>query len=137
MKLRVCSRAFSAAVLVTLQVAGQQPQPATPDNGTPIFRTRTNLVTVDVTVRDKSGKPIEGLKASDFAVLEDGKQQKLSVFEFQKLSTEPEPPPPLTLADQAELPKAPKTTITAEAPGQVQYHNKRLLVFLFDFSSMQ
>ncbi len=104
---------------------------------TPVFRTRTNLVTVDVTVRDKSGRPIEGLKASDFAVLEDGKPQKISVFEFQKLSLDPEPPPPLSLADQLELPKAPKTTITAEAPGQVQYHNKRLLAFLFDFSSMQ
>jgi VWFA-related protein len=104
---------------------------------TPVFRTGANLVTVDVTVKDKNGKPIEGLNASDFSIFEDGKQQKLSVFEFQKLSTEPTPPPPLTLADQLEVPKAPKTTITAAAPGQVQYHNKRLLVFLFDFSSMQ
>ena len=49
---------------------------------------------------------------------------------------EPEPPEQVTLADRVELPKAPKTTITAETPGQVQYHNKRLLVFFFDFSSM-
>ncbi|MBV8844739.1 MAG: VWA domain-containing protein [Bryobacterales bacterium] len=109
----------------------------TADSGTPVFRTGTNLVTVDVTVKDKAGKVIEGLKASDFAILEDGKQQKLSVFEFQKLSSEPAPLPALTLADQLELPKAPKTTITAATPGQVQYHDKRLLVFLFDFSSMQ
>src|SRR5215469_8542037 len=123
----------SLVLMLALPVAAQQ----TPDAGTPVFRTGTNLVTVDVTVRDKSGKPIEGLKASDFTILEDGKQQKLSVFDFQKLSSEPEPPPPLSLADQLELPKAPKTTITAAAPGQVQYHDKRLLVFLFDFSSMQ
>ena len=41
---------------------------------------------VDVTVKDKSGKPIENLKQEDFTVLEDGKPQKISVFEFQKLA---------------------------------------------------
>jgi VWFA-related protein len=127
---------FVVAALIPMLLQAQQ-QTAATDAGTPIFRTGTNLVTVDVTVRDKSGKVIEGLKATDFAIFEDGKQQKLSVFDFQKLSVEPAPPPALSLADQLELPKAPKTTITAAAPGQVQYHDKRLLVFLFDFSSMQ
>jgi VWFA-related protein len=42
----------------------------------------------------------------------------------------------VTLSDQIALPKAPTTVITAEAPGEIQYHNKRLLVFYFDFSSM-
>ena len=42
----------------------------------------------------------------------------------------------LTLADQLKLPEAPKTTITTHAPGEIQYHDKRLLVFYFDFSSM-
>jgi VWFA-related protein len=109
----------------------------TPDSGVPVFRTGATLIPVDVTVKDKSGKPVDGLKASDFSILEDGKPQKISVFEFQKLSIELEPPPTLSLADQLELPKTPKTTITVAAPGQVQYHNKRLLVFFFDFSSMQ
>jgi VWFA-related protein len=48
-----------------------------------------------------------------------------------------QPPPEVTLSDRIALPKAPVTTITAESPGQIQYHNKRLLVFFFDFSSMQ
>jgi VWFA-related protein len=103
----------------------------------PVFRTGATLIPVDVTVKDKAGKPVEGLKAADFQIFEDGKPQKISVFEFQQLSTEIAPPPPLSLADQLELPKTPKTTITVAAPGQVQYHNKRLLVFFFDFSSMQ
>ena len=47
-----------------------------------------------------------------------------------------QPPPTITLSDQIELPKVPVTAITAESPGQIQYHNKRLLVFFFDFSSM-
>ncbi len=32
--------------------------------------------------------------------------------------------------------EVPATAITYEAPGKVQYHDKRLMVFFFDFSSM-
>ena len=122
-------RAFAIIVLLTLSAAGQQPQPT--------FSASSNLVIVDVVVRDnKSGRPIEDLKPADFTVFEDGKPQKIAVFEFQKLSEEPEPPARLALADQLKLPEAPKTVITAEKPGQVQYHDKRLMVFYLDFSSM-
>ncbi len=114
----------------------QQQTPQVPDSGQPTFTAKSHLVIVDVTVRDKAGKLIEGLKQSDFAVFEDGKPQKIGVFEYQKLASDPEPPPPLSLSDQLKLPEAPKTTITTHAPGEVQYHGKRLLVFYFDFSSM-
>jgi VWFA-related protein len=117
--------------------AAQQQQPAqAPAGSTVQFTTNINLVIVDVVVRDKSGKPMEGLKQEDFTVLEDGKPQKLSVFEFQHLSSQPEPPPKLTLADELQRPEAPKTTIGAEQPGESQYRDKRLLVFFLDFSSM-
>ena len=96
-----------------------------------------NLVIVDVTAKDKQGMTVEGLKADDFTVLEDGKPQKVSVFEFQKISSTPDPPKQVTLGDQFELPPAPKTDITSATPGQIQYHDKRLMVFFFDFSSMQ
>jgi VWFA-related protein len=94
------------------------------------------LVIVDVTIKDKSGKPIEGLKPEDFTVLEDNKAQKISVFEYQRITMESEPPPTLTLDDQLKLPEDPKTTITSSTPGRIQFHDKRLLVFFFDFSSM-
>ena len=80
----------------------------------PTFTSNSNLVIVDVTVKDKSGKAIDGLKPEDFTLLEDGKRQKIEVFEHQSLSLEPEPPePPPSLGDQNDLPEAPKTTITA------------------------
>jgi VWFA-related protein len=130
--MRIPSRLLSVSALLALSAASQQ-QPGQPVK----FTAESNLVVVDVTVKDKAGNPVEGLKQEDFTILEDGKPQKIAVFEFQKLTMEPEPPPPpVTLADQLELPKTPKTVITAETPGQVQYHNKRLLVFFFDFSSM-
>ena len=121
-------RTFAIVALLALSAAGQQTQPT--------FSANSNLVIVDVVVLDKSGRPIDGLKPADFAVFEDGKLQKIAVFEFQKLSEEPEPPAKLALADQLKLPEAPKTTITTEKPGQVQYHDKRLMVFYLDFSSM-
>ncbi len=43
------------------------------------------LVVEDVTVLDANGKTIDGLKASDFAVTEDGAPQTISIFEFQKV----------------------------------------------------
>jgi VWFA-related protein len=121
-----------AFALIALTASGQQPA-ATGVR----FSSSTNLVVVDVTVKDKSGKAIEGLKTSDFTVLEDGKPQKVVVFEAQKLSIDPLPPePPPALGDKDDLPEGPKTVITTQSPGQVQYHDKRLMVMFFDFSSM-
>lgn len=47
----------------------------------PPFRTGTNVVRVDA-YPTRDGKIIEGLKADDFEVLEDGVVQKISTFEF-------------------------------------------------------
>ncbi len=132
-------RTASILAVLALAAAGQQP-PAknqSADAGQPAkFTANSNLVIVDVVVRDKSGNVIDGLKPEDFSVFEDGKPQKISVFEFQKLTNAPEPPPKLALSDQLKLPEAPKTTITAEKPGSIQYHDKRLMILYLDFSSM-
>jgi VWFA-related protein len=106
------------------------------DDKTPIFKSNSNLVIVDVTAKDKAGNLIQGLKQEDFTVLEDGKPQKISTFEYQQITTEPEPPEELKLADEMKLPEAPKTEITSPTPGQVHFHDKRLMIFYFDFSSM-
>ena len=101
----------------------------------------TNLVIVNVDVRDKDGKPIEGLRPSDFTVLEDGKPQKISVFEYQRLETAPAPPAPVlkqrpaASAEAAEKP-ARKDSITPSTPGQVRFKDRRLMVLFFDLSSM-
>src|ERR1035437_8580518 len=123
---RPARRMFTVLTLLVVSAGGQIR-----------YTANASLVIVDVTVKDKSGKAIDSLSQNDFTVSEDGKQQKISVFEVQKLAMEPAPPPPPpTLADVNAIPEPPKTTITTETPGQVQYHDKRLMVMFFDFSSM-
>ena len=47
------------------------------------FRAETDLVLVNVTVRDKSGNFVGGLKPEDFTVLEDNKAQKIVSFDVE------------------------------------------------------
>src|ERR1700688_3200309 len=47
------------------------------------FRTKTELVLVNVTVRDKNGNPVRDLKREDFTVLEDNKPQQVVSFDLE------------------------------------------------------
>lgn len=100
-----------------------------------VFRATTNLVILDVFVRDRSGKEITGLTKEDFTVLEDGKPQAISVFEFQRLDAPQEAPELRPPAPAPATPARPQV-INIAAPGKIQYRDRRLLVLLFDYSSM-
>ena len=127
------------------------------------FTSNTTLVVIDVTVKDKSGKVIEDLKKGDFTLLEDGKPQPISVFDFQKLDIDTAPPVPAvkpetplkggntsgavaTSAQPAAPAVAPKPApapapAAAEASaGQgkpvIKYQVRRLVAMLFDMSTM-
>jgi VWFA-related protein len=112
------------------------------DQGLVKFSSDTNLVVVDLYVRDKSGKIIGNLKKDDFVVLEDGKPQTISVFELQKLDSETLPPvvdQPRTLIERnAPAPKAaPAKPPVRPAQGPIRFQDRRLIAIFFDFSSMQ
>lgn len=124
-------RAFTIPLFLLLlaPVHGQQE--------TPTFSVSSRLVIVNVGVRDRSGKPVEGLKAGDFTLLEDGKPQKISVFEFQKIAGGQPAPPLQEAAAPSTAPAARVTAITPSKEGQIRYRDRRLIVLFFDFSSMQ
>src|SRR3569623_334248 len=94
--MRIITAILVNIALLTAQVLPPPPPPAQdePEGKETVFKTGTQLVVVNVIVKDKDGKFIESLKASDFTVTEDGKQQALKVFEYQKLDDDTLPPPP-------------------------------------------
>ncbi|HEX7158930.1 MAG TPA: VWA domain-containing protein, partial [Edaphobacter sp.] len=103
--------------------------------GTFTLKIQSDIVLTNVVVRDKkTGEVVKGLKASDFTILENGKPQTISSFDYQNV-------------DEAAV-LAEKSTVTGKAsvadlingnfaasPSQLKDH--RLIVMFFDLSSMQ
>ena len=73
-----CLGAAAIAWTVAGALAFQNPQTGKP---APTFRARTDLVQLDISVLDKARRPVRGLTAADFIVLEDTKPQTVSIFE--------------------------------------------------------
>ena len=79
--------ALIAAILAPLLPAQQQ-------SGTLYrFKVETDVVLVNVVVRDKNGEIVRGLKKEDFTLLEDGKQQHVASFDFEQTETQAGPQP--------------------------------------------
>ena len=83
------------------------------------LRTNTRLVVVDVVATDSKGQPVTDLKAADFTVLEDGKPQKISGFNFEHPGGAP------AQVVHVNLPPS----IVTNAP---RFHSNSLNVILFD-----
>jgi VWFA-related protein len=56
-----------------------------------VIRIETDLVPFEVTVTDKNGNPVRGLKAEDFRVFEDGVERQIDFFEPIKKTDESRP----------------------------------------------
>ena len=86
----------------------------------PQFRALTNFVEVDASVLDRDRRPIRGLRASDFTVLEDGKPQQVVTF------TEIDVPEPVTMPTSWMREIAPDVTTNILAS------DRRLVVLLLE-----
>jgi VWFA-related protein len=133
-------RFFASFLVFVLAVSGQQiGQNNASQSGPVTFQTSTALVVETVSVKDKNGKPVEGLTTKDFTITEDGVAQTIKFFEYQKLD-EPAPadkvPAPEPVKPVTPLAKYPHDQITPEAPGDFKYRDRRLLALYFDMSAM-
>jgi VWFA-related protein len=76
-------------IVSPLFIRAQQPQaPATQAPSQPVFRGGVEFVSVDVYPR-RDGKFIEGLRAEDFEIFEDGAPQAIERFEFVRIEPNP------------------------------------------------
>ena len=130
------------AIFLAVSLAAQQAPPPAASKGTVKFEASSQLVVLNVAARDKSGNSIEGLKAGDFTVTEDGKAQQIKVFEFQRLEGETLAAPELKARPAEAYGAAPSakpavnTPIAPAKAGEVKYKDRRLLVLFFDQAGM-
>jgi len=122
---------FASFILIPALVL----EPALPQQ-IPTFSTTTNLVVVNVTVVDRNGKPVENLTKNDFELYEDGKLQTLQSVDFERLNNSVLPPINETRERSSSPPQLP-TNSAPSGPASARYQDRRLIVMLFDFSSMQ
>src|ERR1051325_9134078 len=65
-------RIFVAILLLALIAQAQEDE---------VVKVKSNLVNIDVIVKDKKGKYISDLKAEDFVITENGQPQKIEFFD--------------------------------------------------------
>jgi VWFA-related protein len=132
----------SFAVLLSITLAGaplaaQNAEP-TSDAQQPgyTFKVSSELVLVNVVVRDKSGNLVRDLKRDDFTVLEDGKPQQVLSFDIEKPDSVIAPAPqsgPEQATIQGEIPQI----MTGRTLPRQAVRDRRLIVIFFDLTSMQ
>src|SRR2546430_2628284 len=120
---------IATALTLSLLAPAQTAQPAANDDQS-AYRIRVNsdLVLVNVVVRDKKGNLIRGLTQNDFSLSEDGKAQKISSFDFENVEE--------LIRAGAEQPTVTGTAGPIKVTGTVlvpreQIRNRRLMVLFF------
>jgi VWFA-related protein len=129
--------AIVAAALLAVNASAQAPQPQPAQQQQPQYRVHvtSELVLVNVVVRDKKGNFVRDLRKDDFTLLEDGKRQTISTFDFENVDE-------LTTAGAAEA------TVSGTAPDSallrpsdksatLNARDRRLMLLFFDFSGME
>jgi len=131
-------RALAILVSAVAALQAQQVGQNVPTGSiTATFTAGTQLVIETVVVTDKSGKPIDGLTASDFTVTENGAPQAIRFFDHQKLPDASIAP--LTHSEPEHIhiyDRLGRTQISRGTPGNARYQDRRLLALYFDMSAM-
>jgi VWFA-related protein len=131
------SRKLLALLVAVLLCAEAFPQQQQQEQYT--FHAETELVLVNVTVKDKNGNFVKDLKPENFTVLEDNKPQKIISFDIENVDAIAAP----DVAQVKPLPAAPTQPLSAIAPKtlaanpQEQFKDRRLIILFFDLSAME
>ena len=128
---------FATAAVSGAQQIGQN-KPANAAQGYTLS-VKVQLVVEAVVVKDKQGKPVHGLTASDFAVTEDGVPQTIRFCEHQDLAALAKPLP-VAAPDSEEIKlykRLTRTQIAPETEDNERYKSRRLLALYFDMSAMR
>lgn len=129
--------AFSFAATSSAQTIGQNKSA----NGSTTYTlsVRSQLVVESIVVRDKQGKPVQGLTEKDFTLTEDGAPQTIRFCEHQQLSeaATPMPPQPKEKEDVTIYKRLSRTQIASDGTDKNKYKNRRLLALYFDMSAMR
>jgi VWFA-related protein len=78
---------FFAVLIFVIAAPSQTPTP-TPGQDESVIKISTNLIQIDATVLDRSGKVATGLTGDDFEIFENGKKQKITNFSFVDLRSD-------------------------------------------------
>jgi VWFA-related protein len=136
---RLIAFACMAALLAPAGLAQNPQQPAPPPpppqvsaNQKGAIRAAVNLVEVDIEVTDRNGKPLKGLRQDQFSISEDGKDQKVSTFDYYDVEK-------LETADAAETAPITIAMGSVAPPDEVrqQVRDRRMIVLFFDLTSLQ
>jgi VWFA-related protein len=102
-----------------------------------LIHVQSELVLVNVTVKDKSGNFVQGLKPENFTILEDNKPQKVISFDVENVDAVL--PQDVTQAKPLPAPPSAPSTPTAATPQSTaaQFKDRRLIVLFFDLSAME
>jgi VWFA-related protein len=128
-----CRLKKTAALIATFALLCSYAIPQEQESYT--FRVQSELVLVNVTVRDRNGNFVGGLKPQDFTILEDNKPQKIVSFDIENVDA-------VATQDVAQakpLPGEPTQapSVKPAANPSDQFKDRRLIVLFFDLSAME
>jgi VWFA-related protein len=103
-----------------------------------VLRAQSNIVRIDIEVTGRDGKPIKGLRADQFVITDDGKDEKISSFSYADIEA----------VEKAGAEDAKPLVVPVDSPPSAagsnasdtvadQIRNRRMIVMFFDLTSME
>jgi VWFA-related protein len=114
-------------------------QGESPRTQRPTFQVQSNLVVVDLTVRDKKGNLVADLTSTDFKVYEDNIAQEIVTFSAENIPMGPAAAVTAGGVPEAVKPSAPMVNLGLNPdipPKKEDLQDKRLVILFFDLSSL-